>query len=111
MLFCLTADYTHQSIQALQQNPTQDRRQAANQLLEAAGGKIVSMHGTVRNGPGVLVIFDVPDPQTAPAITEVLAATNTCQNIQLMRLVDTHEITTIRQKAKQLQSAYQPPGR
>ena len=62
MHFCLTAQYTAQSINGLMDNPTTNRYEAAKSLIETAGGKLISMYSTSANGPGVLVIFDVPDP-------------------------------------------------
>jgi hypothetical protein len=32
------------------------------------------MYGTAANGPGAMVIFDVPDPAMAPAMCEVAVA-------------------------------------
>ena len=62
MLFCLTAEYTAQALTAMRDNPTTNRGEATRQLLEAAGGKLVSFYGRVNNGPGALVIFDI-DPE------------------------------------------------
>jgi hypothetical protein len=39
--------------------------------VETAGGKLISLYGTVRNGPGVLAILDVPDSTMGPAIAGV----------------------------------------
>ena len=50
-------------------NPTVSRYEAAKHVIETAGGKLISMYSTAANGPGVLVIFDVPDPNAAPAIS------------------------------------------
>jgi hypothetical protein len=36
--------------------------EAAKTAIETAGGKLISFYGTPAEGPGVLVIFDVPDP-------------------------------------------------
>jgi len=66
MLFCLTADYTPQALNAMRENPNTNRREAVTQLLEAAGGKLIDIYGTSGNGPGAMVIFDVPDPVMAP---------------------------------------------
>ena len=71
MLFCLTAEYTPQALNAMRENPNTDRRAAVEQLLEAAGGKLVAMYGRASNGPGAMVIFDVPDPAMAPAMCGV----------------------------------------
>jgi len=105
MLFCLTADYTPQALNAMRENPNTDRRAAVEQLLAAAGGKLVAMYGRATNGPGVMVIFDVSDPDMAPAVSA-----GTVQNLQMTRLFTMDEISGIRQKAKQIRGAYKPPG-
>ena len=110
MLFCLTAEYTPQALNAMRENPNTNRREAVNQLLEAAGGKLVEMYGVSANGPGVLVIFDVPDPSMAPAISGVAVSSGSVQNVQLKRLFTMDEISGIRQKARQIRESYKPPG-
>ena len=74
MLFCLTADYTPQALNAMRENPNTNRQAAVEELLSAAGGKLVAMYGRATNGPGVMVIFDVADPGMAPAITGVVVS-------------------------------------
>jgi len=110
MLFCLTADYTPQALNAMREKPDTNRREALDQVLEAAGGRVVEMHGTSANGPGVLLIFDVPDPFMAPAIAGVAVATGTAQNVNLTRLFMMDEIKNIRKNAAKIRSAYKPPG-
>ena len=110
MLFCITADYTPQALNAMRENPTTNRREAAEQLLEAAGGKVVAMYGTVRNGPGAMLIFDVPDPASAPAIAGVITSSGAVHNLQLMRLATMDEVTGFRKKAQQIRGAYKAPG-
>lgn len=110
MLFCLTADYTPQALNAMRENPNTDRRAAVEQLLEAAGGKLIAMYGKAANGPGVMVIFDVPDPAMAPAVCGVAVSAGAIQNVQMTRLFTMEEITGIRQKAAQIRGAYKPPG-
>lgn len=63
MLFCFTAEYTPQALNAMRESPTADRREAVAQLLEAAGDKVIEMYGISGNGPGAMVIFDVPTPR------------------------------------------------
>ena len=111
MLFCLTADYTPQALNAMRENPNTDRRAALEQLLAAAGGKLVAMYGRASNGPGVLLIIDVPDPAMAPAMVGVAVSAGTIQNPELTRLFTMEEITDIRQKAKRLYAVYKPPGK
>jgi hypothetical protein len=68
------------------------------------------MYSTATDGPGVLVIFDVPDPGAAPAISGTVVASGTIHNAKLTRLWTQDEILQVRQKAKQLRGAYTPPG-
>jgi uncharacterized protein with GYD domain len=110
MLFCLTAEYTPQALNVMRESPTSDRHEAVTQLLEAAGGKVIEMYGISGNGPGAMVIFDVPDPAMAPAISSVAVASGSVQNVQLRRLFTMDEISDIRQKARQIRGAYKPPG-
>jgi uncharacterized protein with GYD domain len=110
MLFCLTADYTPQALNAMRENPNTNRREAASQLVEAAGGRLIDMYGVIGNGPGAMVIFDVPDPAMAPAICGVAVSSGSVQNVQMKRLFTMDEIKGIRQNAAKIRGAYKPPG-
>ena len=111
MLFCLTADYTPQALNAMRENPNTNRRAAVEQLLAAAGGKLVAMYAKTSSGPGVMLIFDVPDPDMAPAMSGVAVSAGTIHNVELTRLFTMEEVGSIRQKAKQLHGVYKPPGK
>jgi hypothetical protein len=76
----------------------------------AAGGKLITMYGRAANGPGAMVIFDVPDPAMAPAMCGVAVSSGSIQNVELTRLFTMEEITDIRQQARQIHGAYKPPG-
>jgi uncharacterized protein with GYD domain len=110
MLFCLTAEYTPQALNAMRENPNTNRQAAVEQLLAAAGGKLVGMYGRSANGPGVMAIFDVPDPAMGPAICGVVVSGGAVQNVHMTRLFTMEEITGVRQKARQIRGAYKPPG-
>jgi uncharacterized protein with GYD domain len=110
MHFCLTGQYTQRSLNAILEKPTTDRQEAARKLIEAAGGKLLSMYSVAADGPGVLVIFDVPDPGAAPAISGLTVAAGTLQNVKLTRLFTQDEIKQVRQNAAKLRSSYTPPG-
>ena len=110
MLFCLTADYTPQALNAMRENPNTNRQAAVEQLLSAAGGKLVAMYGRATNGPGAMVIFDVTDPAMAPAITGVAVSAGAIQNVELTRLFTMEEVRGLREKARQIRGAYKPPG-
>jgi uncharacterized protein with GYD domain len=111
MYFCLTGQYTPQALNNIMENPTTNRVEAVKKVVEAAGGKLVSMYNTVAEGPGVLVIFDVHDPEAAPAISGVAVAAGAIQNVKLMRLLTQDEVVAVRHRASQLRSTYKPPGK
>ena len=110
MLFSLTVDYTAQSLNAMRENPNTNRREAVSQLLEAAGGKLVSFYDTIETGPGAQVTFDVADGSVAAAITGVAVSSGAVHHAHLTRLYTSEEVTAIRQKANQIRSAYKAPG-
>ena len=110
MLFCFTGEYTPQALKAMGENPNTDRQAAVAQTIEAAGGKLVAMYGRSINGPGVMVIIDVPDPDMAVAISGVAVASGAVHNPQLTRLFTMDEIKAIRQKRLRISGAYKPPG-
>ncbi|XUJ36126.1 GYD domain-containing protein [Bradyrhizobium japonicum] len=109
MHFCLTGQYTPRALNAILENPTTNRQEAATKLIEAAGGKLISMYSVAADGPGVLVIFDVPDPSAAPAISGLTVTAGTLQNVKLTRLFTQDEIKQVRQNAAKLRSSYIPP--
>ena len=111
MHFCLTGQYSPQALNHIMDNPTVSRYEAAKQSIEAAGGKLISMYSTAANGPGILVIFDMPDPNAAPALSGVVVASGALQNVELKRLWTQEEITSVRQTASKLRGAYKPPGK
>jgi len=78
---------------------------------EAAGGKLVSFYATPAEGPGVLVIFDMPKGGAAAAVSGVVVAAGVLQNLKLTRLLTQAEVVQIRQKAAKVRGAYKPPGK
>lgn len=74
MHFCISGQYTPQALNSMLDDPATNRLEAVRKLLEAAGAKLVSMYGMPAHGPGVLVIFDVPDPAIATSIAAVAVA-------------------------------------
>ena len=43
MHFCFTGKYTPQALNNIMENPATNRYEAAKHLIEAAGGKLISM--------------------------------------------------------------------
>src|SRR5262245_51512944 len=110
MHFCLTGQYTPRALNAFWENPPTDLQEAARKLIEAAAGNLLSMYSFSSEGPSVLVIFDVPDPSAAPAISGLTVTAGTLQNVKLTRLFTQDEIKQVRQTAAKLRSSYSPPG-
>ena len=110
MHFCLTGQYTPQALKSLMANPSVSRYEAAKKTIEAGGGKMIAMYGMPAEGPGVLVIFDVPDPGAAAAISGVVIANSVLHNVKLMRLLTMDEVTHVREIASKVNAAYKPPG-
>ena len=111
MHFCLTAQYTSQALNSIMEDPNTNRYEAVKKLVEAAGGKLVSMYSYAAEGPGVLVIFDVPDPAAAPAISGVAVAGGAIHNVKLTRLMTQEEVGKVRQKAREIRGSYKAPGK
>jgi uncharacterized protein with GYD domain len=111
MHFCFTAQYTPDALNAIMENPTENRYEASKKLIEAAGGKLISMYSTPADGPGVLIIFDVPDPNAAAAISGIGVASGVVHNVKLTRLMTQEEVTNVRHTSAKLRSAYKPPGK
>ena len=111
MHFCITAHYTPEALNSIMDDPNTDRYAAVKKLVEAGGGKLISMYSTAAEGPGVLMIFDMPDPEMAMSMTGVAMAGGAIHNIKLTRLMTQDEVKSVRQKARQLRGAYKAPGK
>ena len=111
MHFCFTAQYTPHALNAIIENPTENRYEASKKLIEAAGGKLISMYSTPADGPGVLIIFDVPDPNAAAAISGIGVASGAVHHVKLTRLLTQEEVTHVRHTAAKLRGAYKAPGK
>ena len=110
MLFSISANYTAQALKAMGENPNTDRRAAVENLVSAAGGKIIGFYFTTSEGPGVLTIIDA-EPTAAAAILGVVVAADSVRDVKMMRLWTNDEVIAVRKKRVDLQSAYKAPGR
>jgi uncharacterized protein with GYD domain len=111
MHFCFTGQYTPQALNGIMESPAVSRFDAAKNLIEAAGGKLISMYSTPADGPGVLAIFEVPEPDAAAAISGVVVASGSMHNVKLTRLLTQDEVFKVRQTASRIRAAYRPPGK
>lgn len=110
MHFCITAQYTPQALNSILDDPQTNRYEAVKKLVEAGGGKLISMYSTAAEGPGVLVIFDA-EPELAMSISGLAMAGGALRDLKFMRLLTQDEVSKVRQKARQLRSAYKAPGK
>ena len=111
MHFCLTGQYTPQALNNIIENPTTNRSEAAKKAIEAAGGKLISCYATPSEGPGILVILDMPDGGAAAVVSGVVVAAGVLQNVKPTRLLTHAEVVQVRQKSVQVRDAYKPPSK
>ena len=111
MHFSITAQYTPQALNSIMDDPKTNRYEAVKKLVEAGGGKLVLMYSTAAEGPGVLIIFDMPDPAAASAMAGVAVAGGAIHNLKLTRLMTQDEVGKVREKARELRGAYKAPGK
>ena len=110
MLFSISANYTAQALKAMGENVNTDRRAAVENLVSAAGGKLIGFYFTTSEGPGVLTIIDA-EPTAAAAILGVVVAADSVRDVKMTRLWTNDEVIAVRKKRVELQSAYKAPGR
>src|SRR5689334_10154491 len=110
MLFSITCEYTSAALNAMRENPSSSRTEAVSNLIEAAGGKLIAVYFRNTNGPGAQVIFDVPDPQMATAITSVAVQGGGVQNVRVERFFTQEEVFQVREKVAKIRGAYKAPG-
>ena len=111
MHFCLTDQYTSQAIVGMLDDPNTNRYEAVKKLIETAGGKLITMYGYPADGPGVLVIFEVSDPEMAAAIAGVAMSGGGIQNIKFTRLLLPEELRNVQEKARKVRGEYKAPGK
>ena len=111
MHFCITVQYTPEALNGMLDDPKTNRYEAVKKLVEAGGGKLVSMYGMPSDGPGVMVIFEVTDPEMAPAIAGIAMAGGGIREIKFTRLLTPDELMSVQKKARQIRASYKPPGK
>jgi uncharacterized protein with GYD domain len=95
-------------MKAIGEKPS-DRRAAANKLITAAGGKLISFYRTLSDGPGVVIIFEA-DAIAAAAVNAVGVAGGALMDVKFTRLWTDEEVTEIRKKRAEIEKSYSAPG-
>jgi hypothetical protein len=68
------------------------------------------MYSFAAEGPSVMVIFDVPEPGSAAAISGIAVAGGAIQNVKLTRLLTQEEVSGVRKIAREIRTSYRAPG-
>jgi uncharacterized protein with GYD domain len=84
-LYMLQASFTSQAIGALAQNP-QDRAAVFNTVLGKLGGRVHNFYYSFGDSD-VVVIYEVPDDNTAVAATFAVGAAGHLINIKTTKLI------------------------
>jgi uncharacterized protein with GYD domain len=106
--FALFFTLTGETIANAMERPS-DRRSAVSQAAEAAGGRLESYYWMHGHHDG-FVVLDLPDSAAASAVSLVVGSTGAFQHLETHELFEAEQINPILAKAKELRSAYRPPG-
>ena len=108
MLLVTQASYSQSAIKALVDNP-QDRHAAIDQMVQAAGGKLISLYMTSGESD-ILLINEFESSDPAIALGLVAAASGSITNVKTVRAWTTSEFKTVAQSANELAGSYTPPA-
>ena len=89
-------------------NPS-DRTAAVQSMTDAVGGSVIGYYWMLGKPDG-LVIVEVPDSQTAAAISLVVGSSGAIEGLETHELFEASELQALAEKAKSLQGTYTPPG-
>jgi uncharacterized protein with GYD domain len=84
-----------------------DRAAVIRGLAESAGGSLESYYWMFGQYDG-LVIFELPDSQTAAALSLAVTGSGAFTRFETHELIEADDLVQIAQRAKQI--GYQPPG-
>jgi len=101
-------DYEGQAWRLMVERP-EDREAAARAVVEAAGGRLLSWYWMFGKHDGML-IFEAPSDEAAAAVLAAVAASGRVKRLQTSRLLTSDEARGAMALAKDLATAYAPPG-
>jgi uncharacterized protein with GYD domain len=99
---------TGQTISRFIDQPS-DRAAAVRALLEPVGGKLVSYDFMFGEDDG-MVVFEVPDSQTAAAISLAVSSTGVFGRVHTHELIPAENLPALLERAKSARQSYRPPG-
>ena len=87
-----------------------DRSKVTSELIEKAGGKILSFDYMFGEHDS-LVVADMPDSASAAALSVAVGSTGVISNLSTHELISPTEMMKILETSKQVKADYKPPGK
>lgn len=107
-LFITYASYSQAGLKALLKRP-EDRTEAINALLKAAGGRVVALYNTT-GANDVVLVSEAPDGTDAVALAMAVTASGVVEKAETVRAWTGDDFVEVIQKAAALTGSYTPPG-
>jgi uncharacterized protein with GYD domain len=89
-------------------NPS-DRTAAVKAMTDAVGGSVEAYYWMLGKHDG-MVIVDVPDSQSAAAISLAVSASGAITGLETHELFEAGDLAALAEKTRSLRDAYVPPG-
>jgi uncharacterized protein with GYD domain len=86
-----------------------DRSAAVRDLASAVGGSLETVYFMFGDRDGFVVV-DVPDPDTAAAISIAVSSTGAFSHLETRQLIAPEDLPSVLEKAADARESYRPPG-
>ena len=106
-LYMFQASYTSDAIKAMIENP-QDREAAARPIIEAVGGKLLSMYFCFGSSD-IVAIIEAPDDKSVAACSMAIGASGAFSAGATTSLMTSGEAMKAMQAAQAAAAVYKPP--
>ena len=106
--YALLFSYTPETWRGMIKSP-EDRAAAVRSLLETSGGTLESLYFMFGGQDGI-VIYDVPDTDTAAAISIAVNSSGAFGSIETHELIEPERLVSVLGKAGQALGHYRLPG-
>jgi uncharacterized protein with GYD domain len=86
-----------------------DRTGAVRDLVSSVGGSMEAFYFMFGDRDG-FVVFDVPDADTAAAVSLAVSSTGAFSHNETRQLIAPEDLPSVLEKAARVREAYRPPG-
>ena len=107
MKFVVLGRYSNEGLAGFVKNPSDNRKEAAQKITEAAGGKLLEMM-TLRGAYDFCAIIEGSDFETMAGMKMLMQSTGTIEDMNIMEAVDFNKAA---EKAAKAAAAYRPVGK